>query len=154
VPAPGSTSDSEAAVQDAAAGRHPYAYAVIRVVPRVERDERFNAGVVLFCRPKRFLGARVHLDPDRLAALAPGLDPEPVRRLLERIPLVCAGGKGAGPIGQLPQTERFHWLVAPSSTVVQPGPVHAGLTDDPRAALERLFAELVLPVPEGEADVV
>jgi hypothetical protein len=154
VPAPGSTSDSDAAVQDAAAERYPYAYAVIRVVPRVERDERFNAGVVLFCRPKRFLGARVHLDPVRLAALAPGLDPEPVRRLLERIPLVCAGGKAAGPIGLLPQTERFHWLVSPSSTVVQPGPVHAGLTDDPEAALERLFAELVLPVPTSDTDVV
>ena len=154
MPALGSASDSDAAVRDAAAGRFPYAYAVIQVVPRVERDERFNAGVVLFCRPKRFLGARVHLDPVRLAALAPGLDPEPVRRLLERIPLVCAGGKAAGPIGLLPQTERFHWLVAPSSTVVQAGPVHAGLTDDPKAALERLFAELVLPVPESGADVV
>jgi hypothetical protein len=126
---------------------------VIRIVPRVERGERFNAGVVLFCRPRRFLQARIHLDEARLAALAPGIDPEPIRRLLDRIPLVCAGGPAAGPIGRLPPTERFHWLVAPSSTVVQPGPVHAGLTDDPAAALDRLFSELVLPVDGSDVAV-
>jgi hypothetical protein len=124
---------------------------VIRVVPRVERGECLNAGVVLFCRPRRFLRAKIHLDHARLAALAPGVDPEPIARLLDRIPLVCAGGRAAGPIGRLPPTERFHWLVAPSSTVVQPGPVHAGLTDDPAAALERLFAELVLPPVEPDS---
>jgi hypothetical protein len=134
-----------------ATARHPYAYAVIRVVPRVERGECLNAGVVLFCRPKRFLDCRILLDRARLAALAPGIDPAPIERLLERVPLVCAGGKAAGPIGQLPPTERFHWLVAPASTVVQPGPVHAGLTSDPATTLERLFAELVLPVTEESA---
>jgi hypothetical protein len=135
--------------EPAPAARHPYAYAVLRVVPRVERGECLNAGVVLFCRPKRFLGCRIHLDRARLAALAPGGDSEPIERLLARVPLVCAGGEAAGPIGRLPPSERFHWLVAPASTVVQPGPVHAGLTDDPAATLERLFAELVLPVAEG-----
>ena len=128
--------------------RHPYAYAVIRVVPRVERGECLNAGIVLFCRPRRFLGGRIHLDLGRLASLAPGIDPAPIARLLERVPLVCAGGEAAGPIGLLPPSERFHWLVAPASTVVQPGPVHAGLTSDPAATLARLFAELVLPVSE------
>jgi hypothetical protein len=156
VPAPDSTTaegTSPAAAGSPAGGPRPtvpYAYAVIRIVPRVERGECFNAGVVAFCRPKRFLAARVHLDPARLAALAPGTDPGPIARLLERIPLVCAGGAAAGPIGRLPQTERFHWLTAPTSTVVQPGPVHPGLTADPAAALERLFAELVLPISPGE----
>jgi hypothetical protein len=128
----------------------PYAYAVIRVVPRVERGECLNAGVILFCRPRRFLDARIHLDDGRLAALAPGFDASIARHLLERIPVICAGGKQSGPIGQLTQAERFNWLVAPASTVVQPGPVHTGLCADPEPVLERLFQRLVLPVgPPG-----
>ena len=150
MPAPDSVSDSGPPAAGAptaapAARRDPYAYAVIRVVPRVERGECLNAGIVLFCRPRRFLEARIHLDRDRLAVLAQGIDPEPIARLLDRVPLVCAGGQVAGPIGLLPPTARFHGLVAPSSTVVHPGPVHAGLTADPAAVLARLFAELVLP---------
>lgn len=132
----------ERAVPDAV----PYAYAVIRVIPRVERGECLNAGVVLFCRPRRYLDARIHLDEARLAALAPGFDPSVARQLLERIPVICAGGNGSGPIGVLTQAERFNWLVAPASTVVQAGPVHTGLTTDPAPVLERLFRTLVLPV--------
>jgi hypothetical protein len=124
----------------------PYAYAVIRVVPRVERGECLNAGVILFSRPRRFLDARIHLDDGRLAALAPGFDPAIARQILERIPVICAGGAHSGPIGQLTQAERFNWLVAPASTVVQPGPVHTGLGTDPARILERLFRTLVLPV--------
>ncbi len=124
----------------------PYAYAAIRVIPRVERGEFLNAGVILFCRPRRFLAARIALDEARLAALAPDFDPELARQLLERVPLICAGGRDGGPIGGLTQAERFNWLVAPASTVVQPGPVHTGLSADPRAALDRLFAAMVLPV--------
>ena len=121
----------------------PYAYAVVRVVPRVERGECLNAGVILFCRPRRFLDARIHLDDGRLAALAPGFDPSVARQLLERVPVICAGGKHSGPIGQLTQAERFNWLVAPASTVVQPSPVHTGLGNDPAAALDDLFATMV-----------
>jgi len=119
-------------------------------VPRVDRGEFVNAGVVLFCRERRFLGARVALDPTRLAALAalaPGLDLAPIRAELEAIPRVCAGDHDAGPIARLPQAERFHWLVAPASTVVQPSPVHAGLCHDPAATLDRLLAAVVLPSP-------
>jgi hypothetical protein len=118
-------------------------YAVLRVVPRVERGERFNAGLVLFCRPKRFLSARVWLDEAKLAALAPGSDPSVVRAHLDARPLIAAGDPAGGPIALLEPAERFHWLVAPGSTVIQPGPVHTGLTDDPRATFDRLFAELV-----------
>lgn len=124
----------------------PYAYALIRVIPRVERGECLNAGVILFCRPRRYLDARIHLDDGRLTALAPGFDSEVARQLLERIPVICAGGRDSGPIGQLTQAERFNWLVAPASTVVQAGPVHTGLGADPAQILERLFRTLVLPV--------
>lgn len=123
----------------------PFEYAVIRVVPRVERGEFMNAGVVLFCRVRRYLGAHVALDVARLAALAPDLDAADIRDRLALIPRVCAGGPDAGPIGRLSQAERFHWLVAPSSTVLQPSPVHAGLCHDPAAALDRLLAAMVLP---------
>jgi hypothetical protein len=123
--------------------RWPFAYAPIRVVPRLERGECLNAGVVLYCRARRFLAARTELDPGRLLALAPDLDLAAVGRQLDLIRLVCAGDPAAGAIGRLPQPERFGWLVAPASTVVQPGPVHAGLTADPAATLERLFATTV-----------
>jgi Protein of unknown function (DUF3037) len=123
----------------------PFEYAVLRVVPRVERGEFINAGVVLYCQAERFLGARVHLDPARLKALDPDADLEAVRAHLEAAHSVCAGGPEAGAVGLLPPGERFGWLVAPRSTVVQPSPVHTGLTDDPEAELERLLQSMVLP---------
>jgi hypothetical protein len=121
----------------------PFQYAMVRIVPRVERGEAFNAGVVLFCRPRRFLGARTHLDERLLAALSPKCDPAEVRPHLRQVERIAAGDPQGGPIAKLPPSERFHWLVAPSSTIVQPGPVHTGLTDDPQRELERLFAQLV-----------
>ena len=124
-------------------GREPFQYAAVRIVPRVERGELVNAGVVLFCRARRFLGARTRLDEALLAALAPGCDPTEVRPHLETIERIAAGHPAGGPIAALPASERFHWLVAPSSTIVKPGPVHTGLTDDPEAELGHLFAALV-----------
>lgn len=124
----------------------PFEYAVIRVVPRVEREEFVNAGVILFCRTRQFLAARIELDEGRLGRFAPWAEVEEVREHLAAIPLVCAGGAEAGPIGLLTQAERFHWLVAPRSTVIQPSPVHSGTTTDPERELERLAAELVRPV--------
>ena len=123
----------------------PFEYAVLRVVPRVERGECINAGVVLYCQAERFLGARVHLDPARLKVLDPGVDLEAVQAHLEAVRSVCAGGPEAGAVGRLSLRERFGWLVAPRSTVVQPSPVHTGLTDDPEAELERLLRSMVLP---------
>jgi hypothetical protein len=116
----------------------------------VERGEFINAGVVLYCQPERFLGARVHLDPDRLAALDPDADIEALRAHLEAVHSVCAGGPEAGAVGRLPAGERFGWLVAPRSTVVQPSPVHTGLTDDPKAELKRLLRSMVLPPGQEE----
>ena len=124
-----------------------FSYAILRVVPRVERGERFNAGVVLFCRQRDFLGVKVGLDERRLAALAPTVSAEDVRAHLEALTRVAAGGPDGGAIGELPPSERFGWLVAPSSTIVQPSEVHTGLSDDPAATLEQLYAELVEPVP-------
>jgi hypothetical protein len=122
---------------------HSFDYAVVRVVPRVEREEFVNAGVVLFCLERDFLGARVALDRARVAALFPGADLEAIAAHLEAIPRICAGGEGSGPIGRLSIRERFQWLVAPRSTVIQVSPVHSGLCDDPAAALERLFRRMV-----------
>ena len=121
----------------------PFQYAMVRVVPRVERGECVNAGVVLFCRPRQFLAARTQLDEELLAALSPKCDPADVRPHLENIERIAAGDAQGGPIAKLPQSERFHWLVAPSSTVIQCSPVHTGLTDDPPGELERLVARLV-----------
>jgi hypothetical protein len=120
-----------------------FQYAVWRVVPDVERGEFLNAGVVLFCRRRSFLAARVGLDEARLAALAPDADVAAVARHLGELAAIAAGEPDAGAIARLPQSERFHWLVAPSSTVVQPSPVHTGLCDDPEAILARLFRRLV-----------
>ncbi len=125
------------------APRSPFQYAVLRVVPDVERGECVNAGVVLFARTRDFLGARVALDRDRLAALWPGADADAVARQLEGLARVARGDPRAGPIARLPAPQRFHWLVAPSSTVVQPSPVHTGLCEDPAAMLDRLFRRLV-----------
>lgn len=121
----------------------PFQYAIIRVVPRVERGECLNAGVVLLCRSRRFLAARVGLDITRLEALAPGIDPATIEEHLAAIERVAAGDAEAGPIARLGQGERFHWLVAPSSTVIQPSEVHTGLSDDPAAELNHLFERLV-----------
>jgi hypothetical protein len=121
----------------------PFQYAIIRVVPRVERGECMNAGVVLLCRSRRFLAARVGLDVARLEALAPGIDPATIVEHLAAIERVAAGDAGAGPIARLGQGERFHWLVAPSSTVIQPSEVHTGLTDDSALELDHLFERLV-----------
>ena len=123
--------------------RASFDYAVVRVVPRVEREEFLNVGVIVFCRARRFLDARVELDARRLAALAPGLDPSEVAAHLEQIPRVCAGGDGAGPIGRLPQRARFDWLVAPRSTMIQTSAVHSGLCSDPEQALEHLMDSMV-----------
>jgi hypothetical protein len=123
----------------------PFEYALLRVVPRVERGEFVNVGVVLYCQEKRFLEAAIDLDPERLRLLDPRLDPETVRAHLEAARRVCAGGPGAGPIGLLPPVQRFGWLVAPRSTVVQPGPVHTGLAEDPREALDHLLETMVRP---------
>jgi hypothetical protein len=124
--------------------RQPFEYAIVRVVPRVERGEAFNAGIVLMSRPHRFLGAKVQLDEAVLVTLAPDCDPEAVRAHLEAIVQVAEGDSDAGPIAALPAPERFHWLVSPSSTIVQPSEVHTGLTSDPAATLVHLFRTLVL----------
>jgi Protein of unknown function (DUF3037) len=125
------------------AERAPFQYAVVRVVPRVERGELINAGVVLFCRARRFLAARTELDEAALVALCGDCEPDEVRSQLHTLEAVAAGDAAGGAVAGLPQSERFHWLTAPASTVVQPSPVHTGLTDDPEAELDRLFAALV-----------
>lgn len=125
------------------AGRSPFEYAILRVVPREDRGEALNAGLVLHSRPRRSLAARVELDVELLRALAPGCDPAVVLAQLETIPRICAGDPAAGPIAALSRPERFHWLVSPSSTMIQPSAVHTGLTDDPATTLEHLFATLV-----------
>ena len=123
--------------------RAPFAYATIRVVPRVEREEFVNVGVVLFSRPRKFLGVEARLDGDRLRALWPELDLDAIERQLDVIRLVIAGDPAGGAVAHLPAAERFGWLSAPASTILQPGPVHAGLADDPAATLRDLFADLV-----------
>ena len=120
-----------------------FQYAVIRVVPRVERGESLNAGVIVLSRPRRFLGARVSLDEARLRAIAPDADPATILPHLRAIERIAAGDPAAGPIAQLELAERFHWLVAPSSTVIQPSEVHTGVCDDPAAELDHLFEQLV-----------
>jgi hypothetical protein len=122
---------------------HSYDYALVRVVPRVERGEFVNVGVVLFSRSRRYLCAKIEVDRERLLALAPELDLAEIEEYLAAIPRVCLGGEEAGPIGRLSPAERFHWLVAPRSTVIQPSPVHSGLSADPEAALEDLMNDLV-----------
>jgi len=126
-------------------GEHadPFQYAVLRVVPDIARGECLNAGVVLWCRTRGFLAARVQLDRARLRAMARDVDPLPVERHLEGLVRIAAGAAGAGPVAGLEPSERFGWLAAPSSTVVQASPVHTGLSADPARTLERLFAKLV-----------
>jgi hypothetical protein len=120
-----------------------FQYAILRVVPRVERGEFLNVGVVLHCRTLRYLDCRVGLDEARraaLQALAPDVDLESIDDHLEVIERIVRGELAGGPIAALPAPERFRWIVSPSSTVIQPSDVHSGLTDDPAATLERLFA--------------
>ena len=125
--------------------REPCSYAVLRVVPRVERGERINVGVLLFCRPLGYLRARTALDEERLRVLWPEVDVDGVREHLRAIERIAAGEARAGPIASLDVTQRFHWLVAPSSTMIQPSAVHTSIGDDPDAQLDRLFATLVAP---------
>ena len=124
---------------------YPYDYAIFRVVPRVEREEFVNVGVIVSCPAREFLEARVELDEQRLTALDSALDVESIRAHLATIPAICAGGPQAGPIGQLSQRERFHWLVAPRSTIIQPSPVHTGTCKDPTEVLEHLLNTMVRP---------
>ncbi|MBV9470733.1 MAG: DUF3037 domain-containing protein [Abitibacteriaceae bacterium] len=120
-------------------------YAIIRVVPLVERAEFLNAGVILFCPTQSFLRACIELDQQRLMTLSPTIDVPLVEAHLQTIPLICAGGAAAGVIGQLPQRSRFHWLVAPRSTIIQTSPVHCGVGSNLEKALEELIKKMVRP---------
>jgi hypothetical protein len=122
-----------------------YDYAVIRVVPRVERQEFVNAGVILWCQEQDFLDARIELDEVRLRALDATVDIDAVRRHLASISIICAGGADGGPIGKLPKRERFDWLVAPRSTIIQTSAVHTGRCSDGSATLARLLETMVRP---------
>jgi hypothetical protein len=122
-----------------------FEYAVIRVVPRVDRQEFINVGVIVSCPNHDFLQARIELDHERLRVLAPQADISVIEEHLRAIALICEGGEKAGPIGQLPQRARFHWLVAPRSTMIQFSPAHSGLCENPAAALDRLYDEMVRP---------
>ena len=122
----------------------PFQYAILRLVPSLERGEHINVGVALFCRQAGFLEVATALDESRLAAIAPDLPAGEVRPHLEALTAVAAGDPAGGAVAAMPPSERFHWLVAPSSTIVQPSPVHTGLTDDPAATLRRLLERLVL----------
>ena len=125
-----------------------YDYAVIRVVPHVERGECINVGVILFCRTRSFLGALTSLDAPRLLALAPDIDLASVQRQLEMISQICKGEPEAGSLGQMSPSERFHWLVSPRSTIIQISPVHCGFCHEPEVALRHLLQKLVaLSVP-------
>ena len=122
---------------------YTYDYAIVRVVPRVERGERINVGVILSCPDVEFLDARIELDASTLAAIDPTVDVEAMRANLAIIPVICRGGDDAGPIGALSQRERFRWLVSPRSTIIQMSPVHTGRTTDPAAALDHLLQRVV-----------
>jgi hypothetical protein len=121
-----------------------YDYAIIRVVPFVERGECINVGVILFCRTRRFLGMLMHLDQQRLSILAPQLDLSAVQQQLEHLEKICYGKKESGPLGALSPSERFHWLVSPRSTIIQTSSVHCGICNDPEAELQKLLRKLVL----------
>jgi hypothetical protein len=120
-----------------------YDYAIVRVVPRVERGEFVNAGIILSCDIERVLEAAIDLDEAALLALDGSVDLDSVRGALAAIPLICAGGAAAGPIGKLSARERFHWLVSPKSTIVQTSPVHTGRCDDLGAALHHLMHRMI-----------
>lgn len=120
-----------------------YDYAIVRVVPRVEREEFINIGVIVSCPSQDFLEARIELDEGRLTALDPALDLEAVRKNAASIPLICGGGPDAGPIGKLSRRERFHWLIAPRSTILQVSPAHSGRCESPADVLEHLMNTMV-----------
>lgn len=120
-----------------------YDYAIVRVVPRVERGEFINAGVILSCAASRYLKARIELDEAALAAMAPGMDTSQIHASLAAIPLICTGGPAAGALGALSLRERFHWLVAPRSSSVQTSPVHTGRCEHLDATLEAIFERMV-----------
>jgi hypothetical protein len=124
-------------------GPNSFNYGVVRVMPRVERGEFINVGIILFCRAQRYLEASIELDEARLLALYPAVDLDEIRQHLAVIPKICAGGPDSGPIGQLSQQERFHWLVAPRSTIIQVSPVHSGFCTRPADTLEHLLNTLV-----------
>jgi hypothetical protein len=126
-----------------------YSYAIVRVVPRVERGECINVGVVLFVRERRYLAARIELDRSRLSALAPDLDLSLVERHLATFLAVAYGHPEGGPLADLPPAERFHWLTAPRSTMIQTSPAHVGRTADPAAELDRLLDAYVRPAPHN-----
>jgi hypothetical protein len=125
------------------AAEHTYDYSIVRVVPRVDRGERINVGVILSCSGMNFLDARIELDEAALRALDPAVDVAAIRANLDTIPAVCRGGPEAGPIGELPARGRFRWLVSPRSTIIQPSAVHTGRTSDPAASLEHLMDRVV-----------
>ena len=122
---------------------YTYDYAIVRVVPKVEREEFVNVGVIVSCPAKSFLDARIELDEERLNVLDPSLDIESIRAHLATIPAICAGGEQAGPIGQLSQRKRFHWLIAARSTIIQTSPVHTGYCKTPADVLEHLLDTMV-----------
>lgn len=124
-------------------GPNSFDYGVVRVVPRVERGEFINVGIILICRAKRYLAAKIELDEARLLALYPDIDLAELKQHLEVIPRICAGGADSGPIGQLSLQERFHWLVAPRSTIIQVSPPHSGFCDKPESTLDHLLNEQV-----------
>ena len=121
----------------------PFSYSVVRLVPDIERGEQVNVGVIVFCRPLDFVGARTALDEGRVRALGRDVDLDAARRHLAALERIAAGDPEGGPIARLDTTARFHWLAAPSSTILQPSEVHTGLCDDPRACLDELFERLV-----------
>lgn len=123
--------------------RSPFTYTILRAVPHLERGERINVGVVLYCRAAGYLGVRVGVDAARLAAIAPDIAAEALRAPLQAIERIASGDPAAGPIAALPAGERFGWIAAPSSTVIQPSEIHTGLCEDPASALSALFSEVV-----------
>lgn len=125
--------------------RSPFSYAVVRVVPDIEREEFVNAGLVLFCRSLRYLRARTALDPHRLEAMRGEADLPAISQQLALVERIADGDVSSGPLAAMSQSERFHWLTTPRSTAVQPGPIHGGMTDDPAATFEHLYMTLVDP---------
>ena len=126
---------------------YTYDYSIIRVVPRVDRGEQINAGVILSCADVDFLDAAIELDTQAVLAVDPTADLDAIRTNLDAIPLMCRGGAELGPIGELPARGRFRWLVSPRSTIIQPSPVHTGRTSDPVACLQHLMDRLVRRPP-------
>lgn len=126
--------------------RVPYLYTVLRLVPRVERGERFNVGVAMLCRSLRFFAVRTQLDETKLEVLASGVDASLIRPQLAALEAIASGDPSAGPMAALEPAERFHWIASPASTIIQPSPIHTGLTDNPEATLGHLMRHLVDPV--------